>query len=676
MDALLSVADAQVDQEDYYLDLDAGADAGVEDFDFKLDGAYEDEARVEDNPELAAPKTNADFEISYEDEESVREAIENEPKHGDNTADEAEHDAGQDVDVEYNDEIGYEDEELNANNNITDSGVAGSGTASADLRLGMPASPEAELLDENEEFDGPNEANMSMFNAADPSVDPSADTTDGVSTHRSQHDQAHTSASGLGGHRETPAGLSAASPASDVPEITVHYNQGQYSLIGAPSDDPDSYFLSDVKHLDVPLSQLLASIRGVISDEVSEEDELVVRIDSLDLEFGEKSNQKFLGRNFHDILRCFSALFNTSPDDAQELEFDLIMRRDCEQRFLELLEEAGIAGDQPDLSQDGGEVEGEISALEEGSVDEYSEEFDDGEGLATAMGDGDVSEKPEESHELSKPQGASEAGDDTMGEALDLHPDLAQAEVAESTELEAGGESMFHEEFEEFQPESASMAGNMEREAPEILATSGDLDEAFMRGEIFYEQELTIDVTEQTAEQGVDEWSGEASGQAHTGADEASVPHDLGSASMLVPTLHALPSLTTIHEQSDVGGDTASSFGQGDTHATVPGPSVDDNAGAETTAGEAQEIKSRHTSRTSTVNGDEIGYEENNQAGVEPKHGLEQNLEPLGDEIDWDHDGEEDGEQEAAEPTPSGKRSRTNETEDLSDGTDNKRRRT
>jgi hypothetical protein len=145
-------------------------------------------------------------------------------------------------------------------------------------------------------------------------------------------------------------------------------------------------------------------------------------------------------------------------------------------------------------------------------------------------------------------------------------------------------------------------------------------------------------------------------------------------------TVGALPTLTTIHEQSNVGGDIASSFGQREPHATVPGPSVDDNVLAETTTGEAQEVKSRHTSRTSTVNGDEIGYEENNQAGVESKHGLEQNLEPLGDEIDWDHDGEddgeEDGEREAAVPTPSGKRSRTNETEDLSDGTDNKRRRT
>jgi hypothetical protein len=538
MDALLSVADPQVDPEDYYLDLDAGADAGVEDFDFKLDGAYEDEAQAEDNPEPTTAKTTADFEISYEDEESVREAIENDPKHANNTAAEVEHDAGQDVDVEYHDEIGYEDEEPNANTDTTDSEVARPATAGAEPELSMPAGADAELLDENEEFDDPNEGDMSMFNAAGPSVDPSADTTDGASTHRSQHDQAQTPASRLGGHQETPAGLSNTSLASDVPEIMVHYNQGQYSLIGAPSDDPDSYFLSDVKDLDAPLSQLLASIRGVISDEVSPEDELVVRIDSLDLEFGEKSNQKFLDRSFHDILRCFSALFNTSPEDAQELEFDLIMRRDCEQRFLELLGEAELAEDQPDLSPDVEEVEVEVSVPEEGSVDEYSEEVDDGEGLTTAMGDNDPSENPEDAHKPSGPQATSEAGDDMMGEALDLHAHLAETEVAGLAELEPGGESMFHEEFGEFQLESANMAGNMESEGPETLAISGDLDEAFAAGEIFYEQELAIDVTEQSLEQGVDEWSGEASRQAEIGAGEPSVPHDTGGTGMLAPTLH------------------------------------------------------------------------------------------------------------------------------------------
>jgi hypothetical protein len=147
-------------------------------------------------------------------------------------------------------------------------------------------------------------------------------------------------------------------------------------------------------------------------------------------------------------------------------------------------------------------------------------------------------------------------------------------------------------------------------------------------------------------------------------ADIPRYPDDDGSL-----TVGALPTLTTIHEQRDVGGDTTSSLAQGEPHAIVPSPSVDNNALVEATTGEAQEVKSRHTSRTSTVNGDEIGYEENNQADAESKHGSEQHLERLGDEIDWDHDGEEDGERETAAPTPSGKRSRTNEIDGLSDGT-------
>ncbi|KAK0646360.1 hypothetical protein B0T16DRAFT_458287 [Cercophora newfieldiana] len=71
-----------------------------------------------------------------------------------------------------------------------------------------------------------------------------------------------------------------------------------------------------------------------------------------------------------------------------------------------------------------------------------------------------------------------------------------------------------------------------------------------------------------------------------------------------------------------------------------------------------------------------MGHDEHNQTGyLASNQGSEQQPEPPGDEIDWENDGEEDGEQVAA-PTPSGKRSRTNEIEGLPDGTDNKRRRT
>ena len=89
---------------------------------------------------------------------------------------------------------------------------------------------------------------------------------------------------------------------------------------------------------------------------------------------------------------------------------------------------------------------------------------------------------------------------------------------------------------------------------------------------------------------------------------------------------------------------------------------------------QAQQTPSNHTSRTSTVNGDEIGYEDQNVAddSVETVESTQEQAAGEDDEIDWENDGAEDEEQKAVAPTPSsasGKRSRTNEVESVADET-------
>ncbi|KAK0646361.1 hypothetical protein B0T16DRAFT_458288 [Cercophora newfieldiana] len=533
MDSLLSVADGPVEPEDYYLDLDAGADAGVEDFDFKLDGAYGDETQgisVEADPGSAA-KTTADFEIGYEDEEAAA------PTEGATKAAEAEHDAKQDLDAEYQDEIDYEDDEPETNAAVADSEVTGPGSPGAGQEAVVHEHDEAQVLDHpimNDGFDEPDGEDMGPF---DVGADASADATDDASAHRSQPDHNQTPASGLGDLRDTSADVSSASLASSMPEITVHYNHGRYSLVGAPSDDPDSYFFSDSKDLDGSLSQLLSSIRAVISDEVSPGDELVVRIDGLDLEFGEKSNPKFLNRTFQEIVSCFSALFNDSENEAQELELDLLLRRDCEMRFVELLEEAGLADEPSDISTGFGGVDDDGLANEDVSVDDYPQEFDIGEGLVNAIADGDPSEAAEQDQKAMTSQADSNNGEETLSGALDLQTNLNEIDSAELTQFEPGNEMNFEEEYLEVHSEVTNGEVNEEtnEEKGEACALAdvddaGDLDEVFKADEDFDGPELAIDITEQPIiGQGVDAWSG---GQAEMDTGE------VGDTGMPEPTLH------------------------------------------------------------------------------------------------------------------------------------------
>lgn len=142
-------------------------------------------------------------------------------------------------------------------------------------------------------------------------------------------------------------------------------------------------------------------------------------------------------------------------------------------------------------------------------------------------------------------------------------------------------------------------------------------------------------------------------------------------------TFGAGSALATVHEQGGSDANVGSpGFEQGTSHVQISDNATGSSV-LKATSVDAQEVKSRHTSRTSTINGDDIGAEEHNLADEPaPKQNPDYGLQTPGDEIDWENDGEEDNEQKTSAPTPSGKRSRTNEPEGLPDGTDNKRRRT
>lgn len=71
-------------------------------------------------------------------------------------------------------------------------------------------------------------------------------------------------------------------------EMYISYGNTDYRLFAkSEADDPNKYFLSDMAALELPLGQLLSSLRDVISDELSPLDELVMHVDGLGLEFSE-----------------------------------------------------------------------------------------------------------------------------------------------------------------------------------------------------------------------------------------------------------------------------------------------------------------------------------------------------------------------------------------------------
>jgi hypothetical protein len=188
-----------------------------------------------------------------------------------------------------------------------------------------------------------------------------------------------------------------------APQIEVLYEEGSYSLIGKPDDDPDSYFLSEAKELDRPLSQLLSALRSVISDDIAATDELVIRFDPLDLEFGERSSAKFLSRSFREILGCHATLCQV-PGISADPVIRLTVRRDVEEQFLELLTEAelvrGVPHDAEDSEMSEGPDESAVNALDD---DHVEDEAFTGGNLGEYHGEGDehgAAERVEGENEL------------------------------------------------------------------------------------------------------------------------------------------------------------------------------------------------------------------------------------------------------------------------------------
>ncbi len=76
-------------------------------------------------------------------------------------------------------------------------------------------------------------------------------------------------------------------------DVIVVYRAVEYALFGTSgSDDPDSFFLSDVSITQKPLSDFFKAIREVIHEDLGDEDELCISVEDLGLETEEVSCAK------------------------------------------------------------------------------------------------------------------------------------------------------------------------------------------------------------------------------------------------------------------------------------------------------------------------------------------------------------------------------------------------
>jgi hypothetical protein len=268
------------------------------------------------------------------------------------------------VEAAYQDEIGYEDDDLvatdvNADLSITETGdvEAETSIAGPEGRVGSAQSldgshpePSVPEMDESRfqdttNFEDAAERSQQQDESGGVHEEDSANHVGGENLDDNNNEAAQDQYATDYRNMDLENALDDLTRSSnEVPDIEVVYNEECYSLFGTPDDDPDSYFLSDIRELDQPLSQFLSTIRAVISDEIAATDEVVVLFDPLGLEFGERSNVQFLNRSFREILDCHASLKKASTASSMHGDpvVHLIVRRDCEEHFQELLTKAEV----------------------------------------------------------------------------------------------------------------------------------------------------------------------------------------------------------------------------------------------------------------------------------------------------------------------------------------------
>ncbi|KAI0202761.1 hypothetical protein F4808DRAFT_458480 [Astrocystis sublimbata] len=187
--------------------------------------------------------------------------------------------------------------------------------------------------------------------------------------------------------------LAAASVGDDPFEMADHYGiyitygETNYRLFAkSEDDDPNQYFLTDKSALNFSLTRFLASLRDVISEEVSPLDDLVMHVDCLGIEFSESTTSDFLDKfTFGDLVVLHDKLVkNEESESSPSIHTYLTVRPNCVRRMMALAESANA-----------GRGLSEVALYRESSIDDDG--VDDVESLDTDISDYDHNDGDSES---------------------------------------------------------------------------------------------------------------------------------------------------------------------------------------------------------------------------------------------------------------------------------------
>ncbi|KAI0971679.1 hypothetical protein F4678DRAFT_472199 [Xylaria arbuscula] len=125
--------------------------------------------------------------------------------------------------------------------------------------------------------------------------------------------------------------------------VYISYGETDYQLFSkSEDDDPNQYFLTDKSVLDASLGEFLASVREVISEEISPLDDLVMEIDGLGLEISQSTTQDFLDKfTFGDLVILYDKLVrNEQAESSPPIYTFLTVKPNCTRRMMALGESA------------------------------------------------------------------------------------------------------------------------------------------------------------------------------------------------------------------------------------------------------------------------------------------------------------------------------------------------
>ncbi|KAB5570609.1 hypothetical protein GE09DRAFT_713928 [Coniochaeta sp. 2T2.1] len=474
-------------------------------------------------------------------------------------------------------------------------------------------------------------------------------------------------------HAAYPDDSTNAMSGGEVSDVIVTYNGAKYELCASVhNEDPETYFFAGSSEMDLPLSDIFGLLRNVIKDEIEPSDGLMIRVPQLKLEFGEVclpahgfvpgcgadlgqgSDKEFINKHtFRNILDLFRRLkYNDGEDaDQAQLVVQLVAKPDCRERHAMLIEAADAGRGWSELFD-----ESDASVISTGEhshegLDEQQVDFDFGDQYGGNADDmqHDAVEIIEEAYFYDDTNDAVDHDTDNMfGQVTEDQGHNAEDEDELHEEYDLDGELLENDDFdaEEEKVDDTMGDAHVDGAAPQTYFDDGSGSTSHDRtgSELFADASDAGngDAAGTAGDGGLDSFDDQAasalgaSNALESAHQEPAIQHDAG-----VETAHD-PAAHDDFEDGD-GGD----FAVNEDSIDIEGfTAFDETASNEPPTGEQIQVPGSHgTSSTSTVDGDEITYEDENVAVGDTTNGtLEVGDVTAGnvDEIDWEHDGAED----------------------------------